>query len=516
MEWLRRFRFKVRGLWRDAALEAEMADEMRAHLERLEAANRDAGLSPEAARYAARRQLGNIASVQERAREEWRFRWLEHVIKDLHYAWRSLRGNPVFALAVIGSFVLGIGANVAVLTLMRASLWRPLPVNRSEQIVHVRRTNPASATGAESGFSYVLFQQLRESVGPAAHIIAKTSARQRKFGLDPSSKERVIGEAVSEDFFAVLGVQPAVGRLFVAGDDGPGGGQRVAVLSDRFWKTRFDADQAVVGRTIYYDESPFTVVGVAKGFDGVDAERRVQVWIPVTADVAITPLWLRRSSFHWLTLLARVSSPSSGPALQHQLDARFRTHVEAELLPGMSPRFHSMFGGEHLELRPAPAGLATTGRRYEPQLRVLAGVALCLFLICCANVANLVRARNVRRQDEFALRRALGASGPRILQQLLVEGLLLGVIGVLGSLLAARWIAGTLLALLPTNPPLAFDLKPDFVILAIAAALGIASTVAAITVPAWRQGMRHTPLNAAGRTTGRLDTRRATIILQRS
>jgi putative ABC transport system permease protein len=515
MEWLRRFRFRVRGLWRDAALEAEMAEEMRAHLERLEAANRDAGLSPEAARSAALRQFGNIASVQERARDEWRFRSLEHVIKDLHYARRSLRGSPVFAIAVIGSLILGIGANVTVLTLMRAALWRPLPLNHPEQIVHVRRVNPASTSGAESSSSYVLFQQLRESAAPAAQIIAKTSARQRRFGLDPSSKERVIGEAVSDDFFAVLGVQPAVGRLFVAGDDGPGGGQRIAVLSDRFWKTRFDADPAVVGRTIYYDESPFTVVGVAApGFDGVDAERHVQVWIPVTADVAITPLWLRNSSFHWLTLLARLPSPSSAPALEHQLDARFRTHVETELLPDMSPRFRSMFGGEHLELRPAAAGLATTGRRYEPQLRVLAGVAFCLFLICCANVANLVRARNARRQDEFALRRALGASSPRILQQLLVEGLLLGMIGVLGSLLAAPWIAGALLGLLPTNPPLAFDLKPDLVILTIAAALGVASTVAAITVPAWRQGMRHTPLNAAERMTGRLVVSRATIAVQ--
>src|SRR5262249_56745056 len=137
----------------------------------------------------------------------------------------------------------------------------------------------------------------------------------------------------------------------------------------------------------------FTVVGVAaQGFDGVDAERHVHVWIPVTADGTITPPWLRSSSFHWLTLLARLPSPSSAPGLEHQLDARFSTHLETELLPGMSPRFRSMFGGERLELRPAAAGLATTGRRYEPQLRVLAGVASCLFLICCANVANLVRA----------------------------------------------------------------------------------------------------------------------------
>src|SRR5262245_2637635 len=205
------------------------------------------------------------------------FYWLSPSIRDFQYAWRGLRRNSLFTVAVVGSLILGIGASITVLTLMRAALWRPLPVNRPEQIVHLRRTSPTSAPGAESSFSYVLFQQLRASAGAKAQIIAKTSARQRKFGLDSSSRERVIGEAVSEDFFTVLGVLPAFGRLLVAGDDGAGGGQRVAVLSDRFWKTAFQADPAVVGRTIYYDEAPFTVVGVAApGFDGIDAERPVQ------------------------------------------------------------------------------------------------------------------------------------------------------------------------------------------------------------------------------------------------
>src|SRR5262245_35067604 len=120
MEWLRRFGFKLRGLWRDTALEAEMVEEMCAHLNRLEAANREAGMSAEAARYAALRQVGNVASVEERAREEWHFQWLEHVIKDLQYAWRGLRRNSLFALAVVGSLILGIGASLTVLTLMRA------------------------------------------------------------------------------------------------------------------------------------------------------------------------------------------------------------------------------------------------------------------------------------------------------------------------------------------------------------------------------------------------------------
>jgi predicted permease len=398
---------------------------------------------------------------------------------------------------------------------MRAALWRPLHVDRPEQIVHLRRANPASTAGAESSFSYVLFRQLRASAGARARIIAKTSARQRKFGIDSYSRERVSGEGVSEDFFTVLGVQPVVGRLFVAGDDGTEGGQRIAVLSNRFWRTRFQADPAVVGRTIYYDEAPFTIVGVTMpGFDGVDAERPVQVWIPLTADIAITPQWLRESSFHWLTLLARLRSDGSVPGLQSMLDARFRAHLETELLPGLSPRFRSMFEGEHLQLRAAAAGLATTGRRYEPQLRVLAGVAFCLLLICCANVANLVRARSAGRRGEFALRRALGASGSRIYHLLLAEGLLLGGFGILGSMLAAPWIAEALLRLLPSDQPLAFDLKPDLMILTLALLLGTAAAVIAITWPAWRQGTSGAALRVGGRSTRRMVVSSTTVALQ--
>jgi predicted permease len=515
MAWLHRIRFKVRAWWGGGRLEAGMAEEIRAHLERLEATHRDAGLSSQDARYAALRQFGNVAGIQERAREVWRFRFLERVIQDLRYSSRSLRGSPAFALAVVGSLVLGMGANVTLLTVMRAALWRPLPVTHPEQLVHVRRTNPASPSGRESSFSYVLFQQLRQVAGPAAQVIAKTSPGLRKFGLDPSSRERILGEAVSEDFFTVLGVRPAAGRVFVAGDDAPRGGERVAVLSERFWRSRFNADPAVVGRTVYYDESPFTIVGVAAtGFDGVDTERRVQVWIPVTADVAITPVWLRDPSFYWLTLFARLSSTANGPGLQAALDARFRAHLEAEVLPDLSPRFRSIFGGERLLLRPAKAGLATTGRRYEPQLRVLGGVALCLFLICCANVASLARARNARRRDELALRRALGAGGGRILQQLLVEASLLGLLGTVGSLLAAPWIAGALIGLLPADLPLAIDLGPDLAIFAAAVALGTAATVLAITLPAWRERAGRTALPGSGRSTGRAVVSQATIAVQ--
>ena len=201
-----------------------------------------------------------------------------------------------------------------------------------DELVHVRRVTPADTSGRESSSSYVLFQTLRRTAAPHADVIAKRTPVRHKFGLTPDSRERVIGDAVSDRWFAVLGVRPATGRLVVDGDDNVGGGRTIAVLSHRFWTTRFQADPGVVGRTIYFDERPFVVVGVAEaGFSGVDAGTPVDVWTPLTADPAISPLWLRDSSFHWLTLMARVRDRGATGGVESALDAVFRTHLEKEV-----------------------------------------------------------------------------------------------------------------------------------------------------------------------------------------
>ena len=238
----------------------------------------------------------------------------------------------------------------------------------------------------------------------------------------------------------------------------------------------------------------------------------MQVWVPVTADVMITPDWLQSHNYYWLTLMARLTPGGNPRALEGALDTRFRAHLENVLLPDMPTRVQAMVRDEHLQLRPAAAGLATTGRRYESQLWVLAWIAACVLLIAGANIGNLVRARNARRQDEFALRRALGASGPRLFRQLFVEGLLLAAAGTAGSLLAAPWIGGGILALLPATEPLAFDLAPDWTVFAVAALLGIAAAVVAITIPAWRPATAAS--HAGGARVTRPVTSRVAVALQ--
>ena len=226
--------------------------------------------------------------------------------------------------------------------------------------MHVRRGIPRGPTDARRACP-TCTRELRDAAGSSAQVVAKGTPR-RAFGLDPDSKERVTVETVTDDFFGVLGLAPAAGRLFVPGDDGPSGGRRVAVLSHRFWTTRFSADPSVLRRAIYIDETAFTVVGIApRTFEGVDAERRVQMWVPVTADVMITPDWLQSHHYYWLTLMARLTPGGNPRALEGALDARFRAHLENVLLPDMPARVQAMVRDEHLQLRPAAAGSRRRG-----------------------------------------------------------------------------------------------------------------------------------------------------------
>jgi predicted permease len=507
--------YRIRSLLFSRRADVELAEELQFHLDREREKRERGGLNPLDARRQSVIAFGGVAGATEACRDARGVTSLTDVSKDLRYGWRSLRRNPLFALTVVGSLALGIGANVTVFTLMRAALWRPMPVSHPEEIVHLRRGDPARTDGRETSMSYVLFQELRDAAAPAARVVAKSTPSRRKFGFDPTSRERITAEAVTDGFFEVLGMAPAVGRVLSTGDDGPTGGRRVAVLSHRFWTTRFSADPGVVGRTIYVDEASFEIVGVVtRGFDGLDAERQVQVWIPVTADPRITPESLPSHHRYWLTLLARVAPGADLARLEGAVDARFRAHLEQRLLPDMSPRVQAMLKKDRVQLRAAAAGLATTGRRYESQLWVLAGIASCIFLICCANVANLVRARQARRRDEFALRRMLGASRGRLFRQLLVEGLILATASTAASLLAAPWLASGILNLLGPTEPFAFDLSPDRAIVAIATVLGIASAIGASTFPAWRPAARSLSVGHASRVTGRLVASRATVAVQ--
>ena len=241
-------------------------------------------------------------------------------------------------------------------------------------------------------------------------------------------------------------------------------------MSHRFWQTRFQESPTVVGSTIYYDETPFTVAGVAApGFAGVDAETPVDIWVPLTADPAITPAYWKSVNVNWLTLLGRMSPATTTAALTASLDQRFRTHLETRVLPFVPARFRNTVGGHHVRVRAAPAGLSTTGRQYESQLRVLMAIAACTLLICCANVA-ILSAHATTAAAGSSIFAYLGASSSRLLRQLATEGVLLGAVGAFAGLTVAPWCGQLLLRLLP-NRTIDFNLTPD---LYVVGATGIA------------------------------------------
>ena len=236
--------YRLRAWLRPGRADRDLADELAFH-EQQEVAKLEArGLDAIAARRRARVAFGGPSAVAEECRDARGIRWIGETSKDFRYAIRGFLRTPLFTLTVAASLVLGVGLNATMFTLMHATLWRPLPIPAPEEVVHIRRVRPLDTSGRESSYSYVLFRMIHDSAAPGADVVAKRTPVRRKFGLTPESRERVVGDAVSDRWFAVLGVRPASGRLLTDGDDDVGGGRNVAVLSHRFWVTRFQADPA--------------------------------------------------------------------------------------------------------------------------------------------------------------------------------------------------------------------------------------------------------------------------------
>ena len=481
----------------------ELAAEIEAHIAERADELMEGGLPETEARQTARREFGNPTLYSELGGETWGWPRLERFARDLRYAVRTLRASPLFTTAAVLSLALGIGANAAIFTLLYASLWKPLPVPAPTRIYQLRRYAAEGPWIGESSYSYVLFRELSAAAGGLGEVFAAESVAPRKFSAPGVSGERITGEGVTANFFSALGVEPLLGRVFERRDDSVLGGSRVAVLSHAFWTHRFKADPSILGKTILYDETPYTVVGVVQaGFIGVEAEASVDVWVPATASA--DKRWLDEPNVQWLRLLVRLD-PGVAPARAQALfEKSFRLHVAEKLMPDADAHWRPALEAQHITLRPAAAGLATTGHKFEKPLLFLLVLVAIVLLIACGNVANLILARNSARRNEILIRRALGAGRGRIVSQLLSESLLLSLAGAAGGLILASWGTRLLIAFLPEpSVPLAFDLHPGLVVVAFTAAIAVATTLVFGLVPAWRAGRGEADLSlqAARRVT---------------
>lgn len=455
-EWWRRAIFSLRG----KQMERELAEEMRHHVELKARKNIEAGMSQDEAHYAAKRQLGNLTRMGEESRRTWGFPFLESVAQDIHYGLRGLRKAPGFTVVAAITLALGIGATTAIFSVVHTVLLRPLPYKDATRIARIQTVSPMFPE-FELGESKPDIDDLKS----AAHSFeALAMFMERPMNLTgPGAPEQIRATSISPDFLPLLGISPALGRRFEAGDEQRKSGD-VVLLSARLWRERFGSDPNVVGRSITLEQKPFTVIGVMPA--DFAFSRNNAVWLPLIIGGGDE---IQRG-FRYYNVVAKVHSNLKIRDAQTELD-----NIAARL----SSQYPKDDAGIRFKLTPLQEtviGDAKSG------LMLLLGAVGFLLLIACANVSNLILSRGMQRQSEIAIRAALGASRARILRQLLIESLLLSFVGGTAGLLLAIYGIDAYRAFAPPNVPRMNELHVDpmiaWVAIAVSSLAGILCGVA--------------------------------------
>jgi putative ABC transport system permease protein len=515
-------RFFRRRYWdeeRARELEAYLAQEIDDNLAR--------GMTPDQARMAAHRKLGNTTRIREEIYTMNSLGFLETLWHDLRYGARLLRRNPTFAAVAILTLALGTGANTAIFQLVDALRLRTLPVDRPQELAEVRIVKaPNGRTGTFNGrwpmLTYPLYQKIREQQQVFTDIVTFGAAT---VDLSQGGEQRLAQALwVSGNFFPVLGVRPAAGRLIAPSDDVKGCGTPGVVLGYPFWQREYGGNPGIVGQTTLLDGHRFDIIGVASAsFFGVDVGRTFDVALPVCAEPIIRGAnsGLEKSDVWFLAGLGRLK-----PGLTvDQASAHLAGLSKGIMASTVSPRYTASDAKEYLEMelgaREAATGVSTLRRNYSDSLNILLGVTGLVLLIACANLANLMLARATAREREVAVRLAIGASRRRIVRQMLSESLLIAAIGAGAGVVVAQWFSRFLVAFLSTdNSPLAVDLSLDWRVFGFTAGVAVAACLLFGLTPAIKAtaGSPGVTMKAGSRgmtdSRERFGVRRALVVVQ--
>ncbi len=421
---------------------------------------------------------------------------MTRLIHNFRYALRGIRRNPLFTVVAVLSLALGIGANTAIFTLMDQIMLRRLPVEDPDSLVmlYQQGEHNGSNLGARM-HSYPIYEDYRERGEPLADVLCRRLISASVSAGDVT--ERIQAEMASGNYFTMLGVQPAVGRLFgPEEDDGTPGVHPVAVLSYDYWANRFASSPGVVGTTIRVNDYPMTVIGVAsRGFTGLDPAESSQLWVPILMKEELLTSWDwyewndRRT--RWLQVFARLKPGYTPETAEPPLQVLFRQVREyestLESANNWTPYSRDRFLEGTIHVESAAGGYSNVRNAFSTALIVLMSMVGLVLLIACANVANLLIARAFARRKEIAVRLSIGATRGKLLGQLLSESLLLSFIGGVAGIFIAVALTRGLLALVPMEGnPLLIRAEPDLRIFLFTLTLTVLTALVFGLAPALR------------------------------
>jgi putative ABC transport system permease protein len=458
------FASRLLGVFSKRRREAELNDEVRAHLELLADEYVRRGMPKTEARASARRDFGGVDQVKESYRDQRGFAALESLLSDLRYAVRGLRNSPGFAFVAVFTLALGIGANTAIFSLINTILLRPLPFHDPDRLVMVwedqSRYGFPQGTPAPANFLDWKAQN---------HVFDDMAAMfWTDFNLTGNADpERVKGLRVTADFFPLLGVDAIAGRTFLPQEDSTEAA-RTVVLSHGLWQRRFNGDPGLVGRDVAINGARHTVVGIMpRGFQF--PSREAELWVPA----AFTPSERAQRDSHYLMVVARLKT---GTALGE-------AQAEMSTIAGRLEQQHPVSNKDLAGVR-----LVALREQYAGGIRVALTVLLAtvgaVLLIACANVAHLLLARGAARRTEIGVRSALGAGRGRIVRQLLAESLVLVAIGEVAGVTLSTVSFPFLVRLIPESFPQGTQLSLDFRVLAFTTVIALATVILFGVTPA--------------------------------
>ncbi len=415
--------------WQIRKRNEDLERELRSDLELEEEEQRDRGLPPDEARYAARRAFGNTTLIREQTHESWGSAPFERFLQDLRYALRQFRRSPGFASTAILVLALGIGVSVAIFGFVDAALLEPLPYANPNRLMSVNESSIESPRWPLSYPDFLDWRRLNKSF--SSLDIYSGAGFLLRAGTDT---EPVQGERVSGGFLTTLGVHPILGRDFNADEDRLGG-PNVVILSYGAWIHRFGARRNVIGQTVDLDDQAYSIIGILPRSFTFAPSGNAEFWVPINT---LSPHQYSRTFYSFMGI-GRLRDGVNAQTAQAEMTAIAKTLQQQYAITG-----------RNLSASVLPLSEVFIGDVRPILLTLLAGAGL-LLLIACVNVASLVLVRSESRKREVAVRGALGATPARLIRQFVTEGLLFAALGTLSGLMVAAGLMKLLAGVVPRD-----------------------------------------------------------------